>query len=277
MGAISIIGYGSPQAKESPPLSQWGQLYNLLQNATGARIVLNAYGDVCGFAANGNLFTPQTIATFVAQGNIYVDWCGTPMYYQMASDGSLSTVGTAGFTAFADALRYNWLASSTWESPALGDLTSLTAGARLPAFNGVYLWRTTVNGVPMYQNDTALIFGLHHPGIGWYFWAEPAIPLYEDIAAYFAVTPGAYATFIRACLSGEIAPQAAYSASGGGSSGSGGSGSGGSGGSGSGGGSGGSGGGSHPTTQGPSPWVYVGAGAGVLGLGGLAYYLYGRQ
>jgi len=267
MGAISIIGFGSGIARGSPPLSDWGALYNLLENVTPARIVLNGYGDVTGIAASGELFTPSSVAQFIAEGNIYVDWCGLPFFYQESQDGSVATLGTSGWGAFAQAMKYPALAGATWTAPgSLGGLGP--PGVMFPSLNGVYVWRATVDGVPMVLNQNEyLVFALHHSGIGWYFWAEPPIPFYEVMTGYYAVSASAYAQFITQCLHGEIQPAAQYTAP-------------------STGGGGGSGTGNNnnnkggpppiPKTTGPSPWTYVGIGAAAVGIGGLAYYLYGR-
>lgn len=174
----SIQGLGLAQARNAPPASALGQLYNLLAAAPlgGRRFVINGFGEAWGYSTvSGEQFTPAALAAWVRAGHIWVDWCGWPGYYAAEmGNGQVLTLGAAGFQTMAKTLGYAWLGTVTFAVPVgfyspLGvypfsrgfPLQENPAGTAVQhgAFSG---------GQPLTANGYAALMALTPPGGGLY-------------------------------------------------------------------------------------------------------------
>lgn len=108
MGAVSIVGVASANARNAPPSAYLAHLQTLIQglNLTGDTVI-NGAGET--LVPGAQPWTPQAVADWVNSGNNWVDWCGWPMYYQASVNGALTTLGDTGWQGFARQAGYAWL------------------------------------------------------------------------------------------------------------------------------------------------------------------------
>jgi len=263
----SIQGFGLPQARNAPPASALGDLYNRLRaaNLGGRRFVLNGFGEAWGFSvASGEQFTPTALAAWLQQpGHLWVDWCGWPGYYEAEmANGQVLTLGAAGWQTFAKALGAPWLGQVTFAVP-LGYYQPLgvypfSRGFPLqesPAGTAIQ-HGTFAGGQPLTANGYAALMALCPPSGSYYVYAA-----WTGGGAGSGVPAATVAQFITNLVAGRGAaagiartPWPAASGGTGGSSGSGGS-------------------TPAPGTSGP-PWGEIALlGLGAAGVAAGAYYL----
>lgn len=121
MSGGSIDGMGFPQARQAPPASDLGALYNALRAYPlgGRYFLINGFGETWGWAqATGEQWTPTAVAAWVRQGHIFCDWCGWPGYYSAQSgSGTVVQLGAAGFQTMVKALGMTWLDGANFTVP----------------------------------------------------------------------------------------------------------------------------------------------------------------
>jgi len=121
MAAGAIQGFARPGAVGAPPADTLGALYNQLAAADlgGRYFVINGWGEAWGYAASGEIFTPQALAAWLSEpGHVWIDYCGWPGYYQVQPEGQARLVlGPAGFQTMVKALGFPWLSQATFAIP----------------------------------------------------------------------------------------------------------------------------------------------------------------
>lgn len=84
---VSITALDNSFAASSAPTTEWGELETSLKtdaqiNNSNLQIVLNENGSY-------NNYSPETLASMIYSGTVFIDWCNWPMYYDDASSISL--------------------------------------------------------------------------------------------------------------------------------------------------------------------------------------------
>lgn len=220
----NIIGMGAQTAVNPAPASVLGSLYKALVGNTGPRFyVINGYGEALGPSATRpwTVTGQGSVSDFVRGGGIFVDYTGWPMYNHIDVDGATTLLGPAGFQQFAGAIGYDWLSAEQFAVPASilygsfgSDKYPFSRGYAVSGSQaGVYLSQgtfSTPGGIlgigggtwPLHAQGFAGMFGLHHSGIGWYFYAT-ATPNAVSASMPSFVPPAVFASFILACLNGQ--------------------------------------------------------------------------
>lgn len=181
MGYVIIDGMGKTTASNPAPVSDLGNLYHAVNGQYDQDITINGYGQSLG---PGTLYawTPEIVANYVQSGKIFLDWCGWPMYYQVAVNGMKTTLGSGGFQTFASEVGYNWLNDTNFDRTqnyAPGsypfnrgyDLTASQHGVYLP--HGNFVSPGGIMGIgggtyPLNASGFSALFALHPPGGGYY-------------------------------------------------------------------------------------------------------------
>lgn len=195
MGGIAVIGLGKGYDRNAATVADYTAIYSGLgghgggQTATGRYIIINAGGETVPYSDQLHaLFTPQVAADHVKKGGVWVDYCGLPFRFQEQADGSVATLGPAGWSAFAENLGYGWLAGAGSKMYYPGEFTFHT---QYPFRTGLPL-AESLDGV-CYDNETfeepggflgigggsfplaadgyAALFALHPPNGGYYIYA----------------------------------------------------------------------------------------------------------
>lgn len=212
MGYIIIDGLGSSSVSNPPNAQVLGSLWHYLQpwaNAGSRNVVINGYGSALGpgqFVA----WTPKTVAEWVNAGNIFIDWCEWPMYYQVNPNGSHQTISGAGFQQFAGDIGYDWLtnenfyagfhlAAHSYPMTHGYQQKGTQAGIYLPSGSVVYSSEPANNPQPLNASGFSTMLGIHKPGMGWYFYAA--------FSPYFAphrVSHEVYGAFIASVLHNQL-------------------------------------------------------------------------
>lgn len=130
MANVDILGYQSALAINHASTTDLTTLYNSVVSLGLKQYVhINGYGEALGPGSNGFQWTPESVATVVKGGSVFVDWCGWPMYYQVVTETTLgpnqqprtvttkNTLGGAGWKAFTQALGASWLEAATFYVP----------------------------------------------------------------------------------------------------------------------------------------------------------------
>ncbi len=208
MGYLIIDGLGSSRASNPPNATVLGNLYHYLYGWANAsrNVVINGYGSALGPGQFIN-WTPKNVAGFVNAGNVFIDWCEWPMYYQVFSNGSQTPLSGAGFQFFAGYLGYDWLTNENFSAGAIrfNGYPMSHGYQQRGAQNGIFLPVGTGNYVQDFPSgqyaDTlnaggfASMMGLYRPGIGWYFYAA-----FSPFTPPNRVSHLVYGAFIAACL-----------------------------------------------------------------------------
>ena len=216
----AIIGLNRPGQQNAAPNATYAALYNLVNGKTGSRyFVLNGYGESLGTSPN-RAWTPRGsdgVAEFVRSGQIFIDYCGWPMYYQVSVDGTQTQLGAGGFGSFVQGVGYDWLSQTNFSPPTFTTNTfpflrgySLAAsqnGVRY-ASDGTFSTQGGLFGIgggnfPFAADGYSAMMALHHGASdGWYFYGT-----YGERAASSEAPSGIpidiYAAFILACLGGQ--------------------------------------------------------------------------
>jgi len=222
----ALIGLGSPLAQNAAPASTLESLYNAVNGHTGrAYFVLNGYGEALG-TSPARAWTPRGadgVAEFVRSGNIWIDYCGWPMYYQNSVGGAQTQLGASGFGSFVGGIGYDWLSSTNFSPPPFttNRFPFLRGYSLAASQNGVRYADTgslttdggdfTIGGgtFPLAADGYTCLMALHHGSIGWYFYGS-----YGERAASSEAPNGVpvalYAAFIQACLTGSTTFQASF-------------------------------------------------------------------
>lgn len=213
MGYIIIDGLGSSNVSNPPNAQVLGSLWHYLQpwaNAGSRNVVINGYGSALGpgqFVA----WTPKTVAEWVNAGNIFIDWCKWPMYYQVNPNGSQTTLSGAGFQQFAGGIGYDWLTNENFYAGAIRFNTyPMSHGyQQRGAQNGIFLPTGTGDYVQSYPSSSysatlnaagfAVMMGIHRPGIGWYFYSA-----FSPFTPPNRVSHDVYGAFIAACVHNQV-------------------------------------------------------------------------
>lgn len=208
MGYIIIDGLGSSQVSNPPNAAVLGNLYHYLKDWANAsrNVVINGYGSALGPGQFIN-WTPANVAGFVNAGNVFIDWCEWPMYYQVAPNGSQTTLAGAGFQSFAGEIGYDWLTNENFSAGAIrfNNYPMSHGYQQRGAQNGIFLPTGTGEYVQSYPSSSysatlnaagfAVMIGIYHPGIGWYFYSA-----FSPFTPPSRVSHEVYGAFIGACL-----------------------------------------------------------------------------
>jgi hypothetical protein len=216
----AVIGIGASGRQNPAPDSDYEALYNALNGQTErAYVVINGFGETLAPTPNRPWTNvgPNGVSEFVSAGNVWVDYCGWPMFWHVDTAGVMSQYGAAGFQGFAVAIGYNSLSQKQFAVPTFGGESSTgypfqRGYPEIGTQNGVYLGSGTfvtppgflgVGGgsFPIAAGGWTSLMALHRPGIGWYFYGT-----YDRAANYGvpnAVPVDVYAAFILACLRGQ--------------------------------------------------------------------------
>lgn len=216
MGYIIIDGLGSARVSNPPNATALGNLWHYLYGwaNAGRDVVINGYGSALGPGKYIG-WTPTNVAEFIKAGNVFIDWCEWPMFYQVAVNGTQTTLGAAGFQGFSGQIGYTWLSDETFYV-GLSGTYPLTHGYLLKGSqNGVFLPDGTTKyaahlplegnfvsstAYPVATSGVAAMMGLHHPGIGWYFYAA-----FDPVPNPVQRVPHeVYGAFIGAVLHGQL-------------------------------------------------------------------------
>ena len=191
MGVPVIIGKGSHSVYNPPSVQILDTLASLIQTTFPNRgIIINGYGENLGPSV-GRIWTPQAVANWIKAKNVWIDYCGWPMYRYVSATGSVNTVAQSGFQQFAQAIGYPTLANATFEvtpgsSVGLGEHYPFERGLKLQgSLDGIYINRNTFragivpnvltnNMVPLTASGYCACFALQPdpPQGGIYFYAE---------------------------------------------------------------------------------------------------------
>ncbi len=213
-----IIGLTSSQRQSAAPVSFYETLYNYLISTLGQDFVINGYGESLGPSEYRpwTLTGTGSVTEYVQSGGIFIDWTSWPMSYEIDANGFQNNIGPSGFQTFAKDIGYDWLGAETFgasEADAPGGiLYPFGAGFNEKgSLNGIYLpsGSFTYNSAQWSLNGGgyAAMIGLHHPGIGWYFYGVYHDPLTEKLFGAFGtprwVPSAVYGSFIEACVHGQ--------------------------------------------------------------------------
>ena len=208
MGYIIIDGLGQSTVSNPPNAQVLGNLWHYLKGWANLErnVVINGYGSALG-PGEFEYWTPETVARFVRGGNVFIDWCEWPMFYQVQLDGATQQLGASGFQQFAQALGYDWLSNENFYAGIIPrDGYSMTHGYQeRGAQNGLFLPTGSVEyaqqfsvysyPAPLNAGGFASMMSLYHPGIGWYFYAA-----FSPFFNLSRVPHDVYGAFIGACL-----------------------------------------------------------------------------
>lgn len=224
--AGAIVLFGKTVDRNPAPVQSYADLYNALDGQIRPFFVVNGGGECIGPSSQINRdFTPERIAQFVKDGNVFVDYCGWPMYYQADTSGNVATVGASGFGKFASYLGYGWLDKVQFAFPTFfneyGTTFPFTRGFPLAAsLDGVCYSVGSMatpalfgflggGSLPITADGYTAMFALHPPGGGWYFYATYAALLKFGIpfTAVDSMSSGGvaiadYAAFIQTLVNG---------------------------------------------------------------------------
>lgn len=115
-----MIGLGASDVRNAAPESDLLALANQLAGVFPQRdVILNGYGEALG-PATGKSFpksvirtwTPTAVANFVKAGNIWIDYCGWPMWYTDTSSGPSVAAAGQGFQTFVKAAGFPTLTNA---------------------------------------------------------------------------------------------------------------------------------------------------------------------
>ena len=216
----AVIGLDRPGQQNAAPNATYAALYNLINGQTGKQyFVLNGYGEALGTSPS-RAWTPRGtdgVAEFVRSGGIFIDYCGWPMYYQNAVDGTQTQLGSGGFGSFVQGVGYDWLSQTNFSPPPFttNKFPFLRGYSLAASQNGVRYASdgsfSTPPGVlnigggtfPFAADGYTSMMALHHGSSdGWYFYGT-----YGTRAASSEAPSGIpidlYAAFMLACLAGR--------------------------------------------------------------------------
>lgn len=211
MGYLIIDGLGSSRGSNPPNANALGNLYHYLYGWSNKtrNVVINGFGSALGPGQFIN-WTPQTVAGFVNAGNVFIDWCEWPMYYQVSPNGSQATLAGGGFQKFAGYTGYDWL---TNENFFAGDVRfngypmshgyqqrGAQNGIYLPSGTGTYVQDFPANrySASLDAGGFAVMMGLHRPDKGWYFYSA-----FSPFTLPNRVSNEVYGAFVAMALNGQ--------------------------------------------------------------------------
>lgn len=190
MGGIAIIDLGNGIDQNPAPVSTYGDLYHALggsggqQNLSNRYIIINGGGEALGYSTQLHTqYNPDVVANHIKQGNIWIDYCGWPMYYQAAADGQTQRIGSSGWATFAEAAGFGWLKNVAFmpgPGASFGQSYPFIRGFRLAeSLDGVcystatFTESTLFGGAqrPLTANSWTAMAALSHPSGGKYFYA----------------------------------------------------------------------------------------------------------
>lgn len=223
-GAIVLLGKN--EDRNPAPVQAYGSLYTALEGQISPFFVVNGGGEAIGPSTqiNRDFSLPSRIAQFVVDGNVYIDYCGWPMYYSASGGGAVTTLGPSGFQQFASDLQYGWLKNVSFAFPTVfGASTTypFSRGFPLNVLDGVCynngsgtspggLFGIGGGTIPFTADGYTAMMALHPPNGGWYFYGTYAtllgstLPL-SSIAGieWGGVNPSDYAAFITGVVNDE--------------------------------------------------------------------------
>lgn len=189
MASMVIIGPGSTQDRNPPPVATLNALKTALSGVFPNRnVIINGGGNNL-IAAGGRAWTPASVATWIKEGNVWIDYCGWPMYRYHLADGTTVYAGSAGFDTFVSGpnLGYPNLAHCDF-AVKLGTTLqwpfNFSGAASYPFSNGLKL-SFAMDG--MYINTGSFVGPSSKgiPGVGERYPLEA-----QGYAANFALQPG---------------------------------------------------------------------------------------
>jgi|GEM_PF-2328636 len=229
MPGIAVIGENAYGALNPATPLDYGAIYEALGGDTSghtallpARAWINGAGEALVPAFQP--WTPELVAGAVQSGEIWIDYCGWPMYQLVNADGTIDTLGSSGFARFAKALGYPWLEAATFNVgfnvPGSGSfaypfvrgwgIKGSQNGVCLP--QGSFVTPGGVLGIgggsaTLQASGFAAMMALTPPGGGYYFYgvytsAEEQLAG-GQVPGYGKVPPDLYAAFILAVIGGQ--------------------------------------------------------------------------
>jgi len=229
MPGMAIIGENAYGALNPAPPSDLGAIYDALGGqADGstdqmpARTWINGAGEALVPAFQP--WTPALVAGAIQAGQIWVDYCGWPMYQQVTAAGAITPLGPSGWQTFVEALGYPWLSyvqfSTGFQVPGTSSFAyPFVRGYQVRGSqNGVYLPQGSITfpsgllgigggSAPLQVSGYAVMMGLHPPGGGYYFYGVYTNAEQQaaggQVPGYGQVPPDLYAAFILAVVNGQ--------------------------------------------------------------------------
>lgn len=201
MASVSIVGAKSSHAVNAPPSEFLTHLQALIQDLSlGGKAIINGAGEAL-VPGPTQAWSPDTVADWINAGDVWVDWCGIPMYYNAAVNGAFTTLGVTGFQAFAEKAGYAWLNQETWRVVYGQGYPSARGYAAEGSQAGVWLPTGTFSlpggafGIgggqfALSSGGYFALMALHAPGRGIYVYAN-----YSNANQFLSLAPPVYATF----------------------------------------------------------------------------------
>ena len=229
MGSIAIIGLGKGYDRNPAPLKSYTDLYSLLGGQSGRTsltsrfVIINAASETLPYSTQLHTnFSPAQVADHINKGGVWIDYTGWPMYYQADAQGTITTLGQAGWAQFVNDLgpapaHYGWLSKVGFAVP-LGTIHGFST--QYPFVRGFPL-NESLDGVcysttsfsepgrlgtyPASASGFASMIAIHVPNAGYYFYAT-GTPLRDVIlnGDSQGVPIQTYANFIQQVLSGNM-------------------------------------------------------------------------